>query len=279
MERPLEQLWDLQKKHNCPIICCGDIFDHWNAPAETINFALQKLPFMYAVPGQHDLPHHSYDNIKQSAYWTLVKAGRIKNLRWGNPEVVLFEHDSNSALVLHGFPWGTEITKRQMGTDDPNVHLAVVHSYIWITGHSYPNAPKEKRAGEYFDSLKGFTAAAFGDNHKGFLSTKGPCPIFNCGTLMRRKADEFSYEPQVGLLYTDGHFEPHLLTTASDQFIDVEEALSIVERTMEGVQFVEELMKLGNSCIDYAEAVTQFCEKNGINKRVRKVISRLSEEK
>ena len=54
MQRSLEQIRDLQKEFDCPVICAGDIFDKWNSPPELINFAYDNLPEIYAIPGQHD---------------------------------------------------------------------------------------------------------------------------------------------------------------------------------------------------------------------------------
>ena len=45
-----------------------------------ISFAIRELPSCYAIPGQHDLPNHSYTDIQRSAYWVLVEAGIIKKI-------------------------------------------------------------------------------------------------------------------------------------------------------------------------------------------------------
>ena len=72
MLRPLVELRTLATLHNCPIVYAGDIFDKWNSPPELINFAIEHLPKGHAIPGQHDLPLHNYEDIRKSAYWTLV---------------------------------------------------------------------------------------------------------------------------------------------------------------------------------------------------------------
>ena len=86
MARPLEELRGLQENYDCPILCAGDVFNHWNnCPPELINWAIKHLPKMYAIPGQHDLPQHRLDDVRKSAYWTMVEAGVIENLPLGLP--------------------------------------------------------------------------------------------------------------------------------------------------------------------------------------------------
>lgn len=155
----LTQLNNLAEEHAAPVICAGDIFDKWNAPAELINFALAYLPDeMYAVPGQHDLPAHNYDEMNRSAYGTLVEAGKIINLEPGKPQ-----YDGD--LALHGFPWGTPITPLRE-KDEDFIHLAVIHQYAHKgKSTSYPGAPADCHVKHLLKQLDGFDAAVFGDNH------------------------------------------------------------------------------------------------------------------
>ena len=97
----LDQLTALQIKYDhCPIVVAGDFLDHWNQPPELINFLIDELPEnIYGIPGQHDLPNHSYDHIHRSAYWTLVEAGKINDIKYPNRMIV---PDQN--LALYSFP-------------------------------------------------------------------------------------------------------------------------------------------------------------------------------
>jgi DNA repair exonuclease SbcCD nuclease subunit len=190
MGRPLREIRDLASSLKVPVICAGDIFDRWNSPPELINFALENLPFMYAVPGQHDLPSHRTDLIQKSAYHTLELAGRIKTIPSGGMTL-------SDDLSAHGFGWGCEVTPPYGGV---GVGLAVVHSFIWTDDYGYPGAPMSATVKQFKKKLKGYDAAVFGDNHKGFLAGS----ILNCGTLFRRKADEISYRPSIGVLFLSG---------------------------------------------------------------------------
>lgn len=188
---------------NLPIIMAGDLFDKWNPPHELVNFALANLPHVYGIPGQHDLPYHSYSDIKKSAYWTLVEAGRITNLEPVKPI-------GTGELILWGFPWGTNLDCLYKGSINLIcLHVAVVHHFIFTSSTGYPGAKEEYRANTVRANLKGFDVAVFGDNHKGFtLNKKSEVPaVINNGVFMRRRSDEEEYEPCVGVIYSDGSVE------------------------------------------------------------------------
>lgn len=260
MRRPLDEVKALQDEFDCPILCAGDIFDKWNSSPELINFAIRNLPEMYSIPGQHDLPLHNYEDINRSAYLTLVYADKIQNvLPDCNVEV--------NNILVRGFPYGYEVTqcpKKRKGM----IHLALIHDYLWMHDKSYPNAPKENqlRTGHW----KGYDVQVYGDNHKGFLKRTKPVRFFNCGTLMRRKSDEINYKPQVGLLLEDGSVEPHYLDTSQDKYIDIPEATEEGEFDMKA--FIKELEELGDTALDFVDAMKQYIRTKKISPEAKTII-------
>jgi DNA repair exonuclease SbcCD nuclease subunit len=280
MEVQIEQLRAMQERLDVPIICAGDIFDRWDSPPELINFAIATLPKMYAIPGQHDLPNHSYENIKRSAYWTLVAAGVVDNLP-PKKSVFLGKGMGNDWYMI-GFPWGTDVIPAReatnMITDDQFV--AVIHSYIWMKGKSFPNAPPESRIKAWLGKLKGYGTAVFGDNHQGFsrgISGKRPF-IFNCGTFMRRKIDEMGYYPQIGILQADGLVLPMSLDCSADKFIDVSGIEKATESALDASDFIQEMAGLARTIVDFGDAMKEFCQRNNISGRVQKMIQEAMEK-
>lgn len=273
MERGLKELRELQHLYRVPVYCAGDVFDTWKSCPELINFALDKLPTMYAIPGQHDLPFHSYEEKHKSAFQTLVHAGKLMLMEPGCPH---FEKDpiatksEENTIVAMGTPWNGKIYRP--GPLGKSIYLAIVHRYIWIPGHSYPNAPKESRVKSLKDELSGYTIAVFGDNHKGFQSQIGDCSVFNCGTFFRRKVDEIGYRPTVGIIKSDGTIVPHYLDTSEDKFIDIDSALAPIEKLLDMSSFLAELASLGDSGLNFVDAVRQFVTKNGVDKRIHKIL-------
>lgn len=259
MARPLAELGEVQRAlDGIPIVCAGDIFDRWNSPAELINFAIKQLPHMFAVPGQHDLPYHSLDDIRKSAYWTLVEAGKITHLT----KPLVFQ-DAN--MQLHPFPWGkTDYHKEPERGGKERWEVAVIHRYIWKLGSGHMNADPGSKIDKFRKALAFYDAAVFGDNHKGFYSILPP-RVFNCGTMMRRKADELLYSPQIGLFLDDGNFERYPLDCSLDQHCIPfkSEGQTTEEADMES--FLEELKDLGRIGLDFHTMVTRFLEKHGDN--------------
>lgn len=263
--RPLRQLAKLAKKHGCPIVCAGDVFDHWNAPAELINFAIRELPPMYAIPGQHDLPHHSYDDIKRSAYWTLVEAEVITNLKPGEWERI---GANDGWFRAHPFPWGHEV-KPPIYTGQRDI--AIIHKYVWREGAGYPGAPEELRTAAYHTKLSDYAYAVFGDNHKGFLYNN----ILNCGAFMRRKSDEIDYNPAVGLLTKnkDGFkIMRHPLNIDVDIIDNVAKAKAPEYSSADLTRLFRELRSLEACELDFVEAVRQGLADRDISDEARKIL-------
>lgn len=262
MARYLKQLKRLADHHQVPIIAAGDIFHHWNEPAELISFAIKHCPKVFAVAGQHDLPYHNLSDIKKSAYWTLVEAGVITNLEYGKP--YHFED-----LSLYGFPFGTEI----IPCSEPHsltIEVAVIHSFIWTQRTGYPGAPKEQRLRSYLDKLKGYDVALFGDNHQTIkFTTKAGLTVFNPGTFIRRRRDEISHRPCVGLLLSDRSVKIHHLDTSKDRFSEEKEA---VQSTIDTSGLLDELKDLESKPLDFKEACLRACDNRQVKPGVRKCV-------
>src|SRR5690554_6947876 len=219
MLRPIKQLKAAQDKYNAPILCAGDVFDKWKSSPELINFALEHLPEMYAIPGQHDLPLHNYEDIDKSAFGTLVRAGKLhlltpgKATHIGDPEL-------GRCFIAVGFPWGAPIQSHERKRHlESYLHIAVVHAYIWTKGTGFPGAPEEKSLAGYAEALDGYDVALFGDNHKPFLARSGKCRVFNHGGFMCRKSDEMNHQPAIGLLRACGEIDLHDLDVSADRWI------------------------------------------------------------
>jgi len=264
MKRPLDEIKKLQKEFDCPVISAGDIFDRWNSPPELINFAYDNLPQMYSIPGQHDLPLHRYEDIRKSAYWTLVQADRIIDLSKDLINV------SDSGITLYGFPYGKKITP--IFHQSKMLQIAVVHEYRCIEGKAYIKAPGEFYLRMNEKNLIGYDVIVFGDNHKGFkVPVNTHSTIFNCGTLMKRKSDELDYQPQVGLLLKSGKVEPYYLDTSEDRYLEVQN-ITDTKTIFDMRAFIKELEKLGDTDLDFQDAMKRYLKRNKIKNGVCDII-------
>lgn len=267
----LNQLKELKEKLCCPLIIAGDIFDTWRVNAELINFTIKHLPVCWAIPGQHDLPWHSLAEIKRSPYWTLAQAGILYDM--SGEEEVLIPHFN---LKLHSFPWGRPLQPLTNRSADSCLHVAVVHQYIWANqGTCYQGASQESNLTAVKKNLKGYDVAVFGDNHKGWFTVDNPS-IFNCGSFMRRKSDEYDYKPRVGLLTSDGKITPHYLDTSGDVFADVnkeaERLAKMLPVSLHLQNFLAELSELGEEGVNFIDTVKQALKHGAYPQEVERIV-------
>lgn len=261
MDNYLGQLCDLCKELPCIIV--GDLFDRWNSPAELINFVLRRLPKnTYAIPGQHDLPFHSYKDIKKSSYWTLVEAGTIHNIEPGDP--VELGPTLQHPMRFHGFPFGFPVKPLER-PHDLLIEIAVVHSYIWAPDAKYEGAPADRYYQSYEKNLKGYDVAFFGDNHIPFQKGK----VFNCGGFMRRNIDQKTYAPSACLLDKDLVVHRHLLDTSVDRFIDVTENAPAAKNHS---AFIEEMSKVVAYGFSFRKYLERLLDKNPLDGKTRSII-------
>lgn len=268
-------------QHHVPLVVAGDLFDRWKATPEDISLALKCLPRgeeVWVVPGNHDLPYHSLDEIKRSALWTLQEAGRIIIPKFEQTEVGLMRFPfSVGPLQLWAFPCGIDVKK----LEKPHglaVEVAVVHDYIWDDGHGHVGAPESNRWGKFRDALEGYDLAVFGDNHSGFerVIKRGEHQtiVYNCGATQRRKVDEKSYKPSVGLVHLNGTVTRHYLDVSEDLFSDDDQARKgeASEGLLDVSGFMTELGKLGEVPIDFREAMNRATSEKGFEPDVKTTI-------
>lgn len=279
-KRILEEIWHLawpDRSWHIPIIIAGDLFDRPDNPAQLVNFALEYLPpKVYACCGQHDLLRHRYKDIDRTSYGTLVRAGRITNL----PPKECVEVLGAVPLRLWGFPWGFK-PRPNPGPHDLGLDIAIIHRYVWRDGAGYPGAPAEAKVGELGKSLSGYDLALVGDNHQPFecrvkvqtdshLSKPKTCFVHNNGSLLRRHSDEINHRPSVGLLKLDGTVERHYLDTSKDLTLEPTEAAKVEGLDLTG--FLDELVALGESGLDFVHTVKRYLTDHGIPRGVADVI-------
>lgn len=282
--RYIDQLAAIQSKHTqpedgwpLPVIVAGDIFDRWtplNSPAELISFLIAKLPDrIFAIPGQHDLPFHEYAARHRSPYWTLAAAQTIFDVPFGYPQYISYapyDNETDPVLIIHAFPWGHEITPFTGDKKPGEVHLAVVHAYIWGNDFGgYPGAPDEQRVEFYRKKLEGYDAAVFGDNHEGRLISSN---IINCGTFLRRKVDERHYRPMIGVLYSDGHIEPHYLDVSADLWLDDAPSSPEKDQAADTSGVVAALKQIGADALDFRSVLYRLMDQQQTTERVRSAV-------
>lgn len=250
-----------------PILVAGDIFDRWNTPPELINFALAHLPDdMICVPGQHDLPNHRMDQVHRSGYGVLVKTKKIRDI---SGQVT----GNLGGFQVHGFGWGQPLTSSSTEgrtRDRKLLQVALIHQYCWIEKRCYPGAPPGAHVSSFEEKLKGYDTAIFGDNHLGFANKSARCNVLNPGGFIRRKSDEISRTPTIGMIYEDGSVELKKLDTSIDVFQDKPEDRPEVPLDLKS--FLEGLEGLGEHGLNFIEAVENHLRNDEVDPQTKKII-------
>ena len=263
MERSLSQLRNLQAKHKDSIVlCAGDIFDRWNSPPELINWALERLPQLHAIPGNHDLPNHRPELAYRSAYGTLTRAGKITEL-CGWPVL-------HRGFAIYGRPFGEEIPSIKV----PDLkQVLVTHEYLWTSGTGHDGASKESKLSTVAKSFRGFDVVVVVDNHVPFERVlRSGTQVVNCGGFLRRRSNEQDHQPRIGLLHSSGAVTFHPLDCGEDKLSTSVTSADEIQDEAEDAEvasFVEALSILESTTLCYRENLEQAMREGKTRPEVR----------
>jgi DNA repair exonuclease SbcCD nuclease subunit len=270
-QRSLDELAGLAKEHNVPILFAGDVFDHYDAKPALINFAIDHLPPMYAIPGQHDLPLHNLADIEKSAFWTLVKAKIITQVPLDGLTI--------GPIRVYGFPWGAQVSAPSI-LEKRSIKIALHHAYRWIKNCGYEGAPEESRLGVGKEiPYEGFDIVITGDNHIPFdlHYEKTKRYIFNCGSFYRRKSDE-RHQPRVGLIRDNGTVKAHYLDCSKESFVPTDKPETPTAQP-HLAEFLKTVRDLSTATLDYGDLLRQAADKIGADPAVRAILEGALEAK
>jgi len=238
MENHLVALTEAATSLKAPIICAGDVFDKWNPSSELVNFAMYHLPKMYAIPGQHDLRYHSYEERHRGAYGVLCKAGIITDLRANEFQPIVFGNRNHPNLWAWAMPWGKYDLPDAIETTY-DFKLGVLHQYRWSNpNNKYPMADDSSKLESLFPGLD---ALIIGDNHIPWELPR----ILNHGGFIAQNSDQRDYIPHYGVLFADGHIERSPYNVPEPQWVD-EWVPEAIDQTIAD-SLIQELTSLENT--------------------------------
>lgn len=274
MKSACQELELLAHNHGeVPIICGGDIFDKWNPPVELVNFVIDHLPRMYAVPGQHDLPYHRLD-LDRCGYGALMRAGKVVDI--GTDSYLPIPE--RPALQLWGFPWGVDLCACGEDPDPEYMNIAVCHHYAWTDSHKYPDAPEDSNLRSIKKRLKGFDVAIFGDNHKGWIaSSQKSLTVINNGGFIRRTIDELDYYPSYSVIYDDGTAKQFPFQySGSDKLLRTDTAKP-QDQVWDTAELMEQLRESDAVAFDYREELLRAGKDNKLSKIAQEQLAKAVE--
>lgn len=276
-ERAWDEICSEADEMDVPILIAGDLFDHWKAPPSVITFAMKMFEGtqIYAVPGQHDLPNHSLEEMNRSAYGTLVEAQVIEDLsKRAVTHLIDPMNEESGRIRILGFPWGREIHElegREDYQNDNTIYVCLAHKFVW-QGSDYGWAPNESHFSEVMKSLRGYDVAVFGDNHGSFLVERNGLTIFNCGSMMARRSDERNYVPKFGILMSDGRVVRQGMDTSKDEWLEPDQVIEQIADEFNVGGLADELESLGVDSLDFAAVLEQEMRKRETSDSVRQLV-------
>lgn len=205
----LDFIVDVSLEHEVPLIVAGDLFHlPRSTPAmEILAMGCLKRAPLIMIPGQHDLPNHLFENAGRGSYGVI---------RAFLAETAPIKLDRAPPLVdYHLFPYGFP---RPSCESLNGINVAVMHDLVWRGKEPYPGAPDGGNVHNLVESMPGYDFIVAGDNHKGFCTTVDDTVVVNCGSMMRRTAEQENYSPRCYILYDDKTAEPVYLPIEDDVF-------------------------------------------------------------
>lgn len=271
MEAHLKALDQAAKELSVSIICAGDIFDRWNPSSRLVSFAIDNLPRMYAIPGQHDLEGHSLDRRYKGAYGALCKAGRIIDLPANEWRVLDFASDHRGVnLWVWAMPWGAYNLPTPIETKC-DFKLGVLHQYRWSSpDNKYAMAEDSSKLESLFPGLD---ALIIGDNHIPWELPR----ILNHGGFIPQNADQREYIPHYGVLFADGHIERRPYKVPLAQWID-EWVPEAIDQTIADslIQELTTLENTGDTFIDRLRLAIDLEPNASVRKKLEDVYQKVT---
>lgn len=179
----------MQERYNCPILAPGDIFDVSNPPHELVRYCLQNLPHLYVVPGQHDLPAHSFEEFHRSGLGVLEAAEKIT--------LVTKDGLDFKGFRAYGFGWNDEF----FPIEESDIPTVVMMHYFVYSGDKtpFPGLTIANHTSHIFSIFKNANLILTGDNHQSFFIKKGKNLLVNCGSILRTTAKQINHIPTLCL--------------------------------------------------------------------------------
>jgi len=269
MERKYLWLSNLQQEHNCPILCAGDMFDHWRPSPWLTAWALRNLPDkIIAIPGQHDLPAHNLDNIDRSGIQVLWDAGKILLMRNSDIDNMV----DVDRIMYTGFPWGIPLEGSDRGFGEVR-SVALIHYGVYESKPHYPGA--ELSGGTAISVLKkmpGFDLIVSGDNHLSFTCKVGNRLLVNPGSFTRSTAAQADHKPSVYLWYADSNTVERVYVPIEKDVISREHIDNIEERDERLEAFISRLNHDIDISVSYQDNMKKYLSQNDIPKAIQNII-------
>lgn len=186
----------------CQALLSDGSVDYTPGYKQSINTAMTNW---HTIAGQHDLPFHNMENLKDSWLWALMLADRM-NI-FGTPEnPYLTIHRGGIKVLICGYSWQGAFSEKEFKTilektgKDSEYLIAFLHRTVWKT-EPFPGADIKGNVTNVGTEFKKFDMVVSGDNHIPFMFDDSRYPlILNGGALIPRTISEVEHDPSIYLV-------------------------------------------------------------------------------
>jgi predicted phosphodiesterase len=261
------QLSELQQKHNCPILCAGDLFHHWKPSPFLITWCIKCLPKnIIVVPGNHDLPNHSMELLGKSGLQTLHEAGIVEIIPDKLTNVMRINDDED---LVFAFPWGVE--PKNPEDEGSEFTIALIHRLVSSDKDNLWFHADASSATSFIKKLSGYDIIVTGDNHQSFVAKYKDTLLINPGCFTRQTATMEDHEPSVSLWYGDHHVERKILqydkNVISRKHLD-----HVKERDERMEKFIDQLNDNYKLDLSYEKNLESYFEKNSEHQQIQEMV-------
>lgn len=262
------------KNHNCPILCAGDVFDHWKGSPWLCHMAYNNLPRpFYSIVGQHDLPNHSLENYHRSA---LALLDRV------DPDICVLNGTKieTETLFIVGLPFGhipdspDELPTPATLRSRQKRKILLLHGLTferelphWSHGDgAYTADELLDTFGDVFDVI------VIGDNHQPFVVKRANTILLNPGSMMRSTLDQHQYQPACYLYYAINNEITRVPFPIQPDVHSDAHVQSKQERDKRIAAYIERINQDWDSGLSFEQNLEAFFKANKTPKSVRGLI-------
>lgn len=241
---------DLQRQHDCSVLCSGDLFHVAKPSLELFSEVLLLLPDkFFTVYGNHDLPNHSLAEQKKSGVWALKVARAL--------------------TLLDGVHFGQTPVKASRVISKRSV--LVWHTMTYKTTPPYPGC-EDLKARSLLHKYPDYDLILTGDNHEPFTQTYDGRLLVNPGSMMRQEAGQTDYKPCVWLWYASTNTVESVELPIVKNAVTREHIETMEKKENRILSFIQTLNREGLDFVNFEHNLKVFLSKNDINKKVEDII-------
>ena len=264
-EKALEQIRSFANEKKCPVFVVGDIF---HSIGDTNFYCIQMIQKMarrtreglYVLAGNHDLLHHSSENLDRSAIGVLLR--------------------SKGVLKIKDYFIENEIEDFSAGNFDEETEDAEIIFKHVLCFPDMKSLPPNVDALTAKDLLEEYPKAKWiftGDYHKNFHYEKNGRHVVNPGCLLRQAVDFKDYQPGFYFVDTEKNIVEFNPIIDEEEFIDDSYILREKEKEQRIEAFANKIGEVESVSLDYSENVKKALLTSGLSEELTETINELME--